>query len=138
MKSVLIVGCAGFVGSHLARHYLDKGDRVHLLVRPSTSLHRLGDIAGKVQLHKLDLADRKALQLCFAQARPQTVFHLAASTRRKQEPGLGDAFGSVNEDLLGLLSVLAAAAQAQPAPSCFIRTCSLAAYGQAPFRTGNP
>jgi CDP-paratose 2-epimerase len=29
MKNVIVTGCAGFIGSHLAKHYLEKGDVVH-------------------------------------------------------------------------------------------------------------
>ncbi|THK34799.1 NAD(P)-dependent oxidoreductase [Ensifer sp. MPMI2T] len=132
MASVLIVGGAGFVGSHVVVRCLEAGHDVHVLARPQTSLHRLQEVKAKIQLHRLHLDEREALQRCFAEAKPDCVFHLAVSTRRKEEPGLGDAFGSVKEDLLGLLSVVAAAAEARPAPRIFIRAGSLAAYGRAP------
>jgi UDP-glucose 4-epimerase len=132
MARVLIVGGAGFIGSHLAARCLNEGHIVHVLVRPETSLHRLRQIDGNIRLHTLRLNDREALRHCFAEAKPQLVFHLATLTRRKEEPGLGDAFASVNEDLLGLLSMLAVAAEASPAPRTFIRTGTLAAYGRAP------
>ena len=47
-------------------------------------------------------------------------------------PHLGDAFASVKEDVLGLLSVLAAA-EASGTPRMFIRTGSLADYGRTPM-----
>jgi hypothetical protein len=57
------------------------------------------------------------------------LFHLATLTRRKEEPGLGDAFASVNEDLLALLSMLAVATEPGPAPKMFIRTGTLKLFG---------
>ncbi|TGQ34643.1 NAD(P)-dependent oxidoreductase [Mesorhizobium sp. M00.F.Ca.ET.216.01.1.1] len=132
MASVLITGGAGFIGSHLVARCLKENHIVHVLVRPETSLHRLRQFRGNIQLHSLHLDDHEALQRCFAEAKPELVFHLATSTRRKEKPGLGDALASVNEDLLGLLSTLAVAAEARPVPKMFVRTGSLAAYGRAP------
>jgi GDP-4-dehydro-6-deoxy-D-mannose reductase len=68
---VLITGVAGFVGSRLARHLLEQGDRVsgtYLDVRP--------DLEG-VDLHEADLQDRAALERAVRSAAPDAVVNLA-------------------------------------------------------------
>src|SRR5690349_20521210 len=98
-KRVLITGGAGFIGSHLVQRLLDRGDEVHALVRPETSLHRLTDA---VRIHTLRIADDEALASCLAEAEPEQVYHLAAETRLTARPDFAGATLSVREDLLNL------------------------------------
>ena len=68
---VLITGVAGFVGSRLARHLLEQGDRVSgtfLDVRP--------DLDG-VDLHEADLRDREAMARVVRDANPDAIVNLA-------------------------------------------------------------
>jgi GDP-4-dehydro-6-deoxy-D-mannose reductase len=68
---VLITGAAGFVGSRLARHLLEQGDRVsgtYLDVKP--------DLEG-VDLYEADLQDRAALERAVREASPDAVVNLA-------------------------------------------------------------
>ena len=87
MTRVLIIGGAGFIGSHLARHCIARGAEVHIVARPETELWRLEGILAKLTLHRLDLHDRSTLDRCFAKARPDEVYYLgypaplATSTR---------------------------------------------------------
>jgi len=43
--NVVVIGASGFLGSVLARRMLARGDRVSLLLRPESSLARLGPVA---------------------------------------------------------------------------------------------
>ena len=133
---ILITGGAGFIGSHLTKRHLAEGDDVHLLVRPETSLHRLADVLDRIAIHPVSLDDDDALARCFTQVRPDYVYHMAVDTRRREMPGLLDAFACVNEDLLRFLRLLKAASEAPKAPACFIQTGTLASYGpiEPPFR----
>jgi UDP-glucuronate 4-epimerase len=83
---ILVTGSAGFIGSHVARRLLDRGDEVVGLDNLSdyydvslkqARLARLRDDAGYTHVHA-DLADRAAIESLFAAHRPQRVIHLAA------------------------------------------------------------
>lgn len=68
---VLITGVAGFVGSRLARHLLDQGDRVsgtYLEVKPEVA---------DVDLYEVDLRDRDAMKRVVRTANPDAVVNLA-------------------------------------------------------------
>lgn len=83
---VLVTGTAGFIGSHVALRLLARGDQV-------VGFDNLNDYYD-VELKKArlarfiehpaythvtaDLADRQAVEACFAKHRPQRVVHLAA------------------------------------------------------------
>ncbi len=129
MGEVLITGGAGFVGSHLARRCLAQGDTVHILVRPQTSLFRLQGLDSSLHLHTAELTDRNAMMRLVERIKPQCVFHLAARTRRTQEPDLSDAAASIKEDLTALITLLSCFATSASLPRIFIRSGSLAEYG---------
>ena len=47
MKPVLVTGATGFVGWHVARQLLERGERVRALVRdPARSAKALAELAG--------------------------------------------------------------------------------------------
>ncbi|HSN85436.1 MAG TPA: GDP-mannose 4,6-dehydratase [Thermoanaerobaculia bacterium] len=67
----LITGIGGFVGSRLARHLLDRGDRVS-----GTYLDAVPDLPG-VDLHEADLTDRAAMERVVRETAPDAVFNMA-------------------------------------------------------------
>jgi CDP-glucose 4,6-dehydratase len=84
----LVSGAHGFVGSHLARALLQRGERVRVLDRPApreadvggerlSGLDLLG-IRDEVELVEADLRDAEAVAAAVAGA--DAVFHLAAQT----------------------------------------------------------
>ena len=131
MAIVLIVGGAGFIGSHLVDRCLEEHHAVHVITKPTTDLYRLEGHLDCIHVHQLDINNHGALEPVLGEIKPELIYHLAIATRRKTMPHLGDAFASVKEDVLGLLSVLAAA-EASGTPRMFISTGSLAAYGRTP------
>jgi|TARA_B110000495_G_C23011411_1_gene598258 nucleoside-diphosphate-sugar epimerase len=77
LKRAIITGATGFVGANLARHLLDAGCQVHLLVRPQYASWRIEDIRTDVQIHVLDLLDTASLECVLKDVRPDWIFHLA-------------------------------------------------------------
>ena len=88
MSRSLVSGAHGFVGSHLAKALLDRGDVVRVLDRPAprqadvggerlSGLDLLG-IGGEVELAEGDLRDSEAVRAAVAGC--ESVFHLAAQT----------------------------------------------------------
>jgi nucleoside-diphosphate-sugar epimerase len=131
MSRVLITGGAGFVGSHLARAAVAAAHQVHVVVRPSSDVSRLEKLDGKVERHRFDLRDDAELRRCLADVRPEIVFHLAASPRRKERAGLEDVQEFVREDLDNLVLLLRRLGESDLPPSHVVRTGSLAEYGTA-------
>lgn len=76
---VLVTGGAGFLGARLVRRLAAGNRPVHLIVRPTTNLHRLTDFVGAVHLHQCDLADEAQVQALVRRVEPRTVFHIAAT-----------------------------------------------------------
>lgn len=83
---ILITGSAGFIGSALALRLLERGDTVIGVDNHNdyydpklkeARLARFADHSAYTHL-RLDLADRKGIQTCFANHKPQRVVNLAA------------------------------------------------------------
>lgn len=76
---IFVTGASGFVGSHLTRALVARGEEVHALVRPSSNLFRLTDVLPKMMLHHGDLTDYDSLKKIISKVKPRGVFHLAVS-----------------------------------------------------------
>jgi CDP-glucose 4,6-dehydratase len=88
MSLALVSGAHGFVGSHLARALLERGDSVRVLDRPAPRLADVGgerlsglDLLGiraEVELVEADLRDAEAVAAAVVGV--ESVFHLSAQT----------------------------------------------------------
>jgi CDP-glucose 4,6-dehydratase len=88
LSPALVSGAHGFVGSHLARALLERGERVRVLDRPAPRIADVGgerrsglDLLGirdEVELVEADLRDADAVAEAIGGA--DSVFHLAAQT----------------------------------------------------------
>ncbi|WP_077922843.1 NAD-dependent epimerase/dehydratase family protein [Spirosoma sp. 209] len=61
-NSVFITGATGFIGSHMARHYLQAGYTVLALVRPGKGYGMLADVADQITWVEGDVLDIPALE----------------------------------------------------------------------------
>jgi CDP-glucose 4,6-dehydratase len=82
VKRALVSGGHGFVGSHLARALLERGDAVTVLDLPSPPLSglTLQGIAPEIELVEADLCDAQRVGAAIESGEFDVVFHLAAQT----------------------------------------------------------
>ena len=82
-KRVLITGCTGFVGSYLAKLYLEKGNyKVYGTKRwrsPMDMIKHHG-IEDKIIWCECDLTDAHSVQKTIKEVRPNIIHHLAAQS----------------------------------------------------------
>jgi nucleoside-diphosphate-sugar epimerase len=133
MTRVLMTGGAGFIGSHLSRRLVDRDDEVHVIVRESTDISRLKDIRSRISIHVAELDDGAALKQIFQETRPEIVMHLAAMTRPRISGTVLNDTQCALTDISALLNVLDAAEAATSPPALFMRTGTLAEYGDGPY-----
>src|SRR5260370_20681151 len=84
MKRILVTGGAGFIGSHLERALLDRGDEVSIVDNfdpfyPERLKRK--SLSKEARLFENDIRDGPAMQRIFAEVRPDAVVHLAALAR---------------------------------------------------------
>jgi GDPmannose 4,6-dehydratase len=81
-RSALITGITGQDGSYLAELLLEKGYRVHGVVRRSSRerMDRIEKIRSRITLHEGDLADSGSLLRIFQKSDPDEVYNLAAQS----------------------------------------------------------
>jgi nucleoside-diphosphate-sugar epimerase len=81
---VLVTGATGFIGAPVARHLVDGGHEVVSIIRPTSSLDRLGEHVARVQLVTLPNGlDDSTLASEVASIAPDACIHLAWTV----EPG---------------------------------------------------
>jgi UDP-glucuronate 4-epimerase len=112
MAKILVTGAAGFVGMHVARRLLARGDTVvgvdSMVPYYDVALKeaRLRELAPDIgfSFERTDLADRNAAQQLFNRTRPDAVVHLAA------QPGvrysLENPHAYIDSNITAFLNVL--------------------------------
>src|ERR1700692_858483 len=75
MKPVLVTGATGFVGWHVARRLLERGERVRALVRDPARLRELEDVDGFQGDLREPESRGRAVEGC------GVVYHVAADYR---------------------------------------------------------
>jgi len=119
VTEVLITGVAGFIGFHVARRLLGRGDRVlgidnlcdYYDVRLKQD--RLAQLEGRpgFRFIKLDLADRAAVAELFGRQRVDGVVHLAAQVGVRYSLKNPQAY--IDSNLVGFANVLEGCRQAE-------------------------
>lgn len=113
-RTALITGITGQDGSYLAELLLEKGYRVHGIVRrialesPETRLARIAHLHDRLELHTASLESFSSLQKVIQRVHPDECYHLAASSFVSYSFD-EDEFAMLNANIastLHLLSVL--------------------------------
>jgi UDP-glucuronate 4-epimerase len=143
--SVLITGGAGFIGSHVASHLLDQGERVIIVDNfndfydPAIKRRNVLDLKarGSLDVRELDILDTEGLRRAFDESRPQVVIHLAAWAGVRPSLERPALYSSVN--VTGTVHLLELAREFR-VPS-FIFGSSSSVYGgsrKVPFTEDDP
>ncbi|MEK9767756.1 MAG: NAD-dependent epimerase/dehydratase family protein [Betaproteobacteria bacterium] len=111
---VLVTGAAGFIGFHVARSLLDRGDTVtgvdnlNDYYDPGLKRDRLQELSRypAFSFKRCDIADVDAVSDVFSEAQPERVVHLAAQAGVRYSLVNPHAYGHSN--LTGFLNVLEA------------------------------
>ncbi|WP_299281911.1 NAD(P)-dependent oxidoreductase [uncultured Tateyamaria sp.] len=127
MASILITGGTGFIGAHLVRACLARGDRVTVLARAGSSLARLDDVRPQIALLHADFANVGSVRQALQVAKADVIFHLGATTRYVAQDDLRDAAQSLEDNLTPLVTLVAAACDVPPA--VLVRSGTIAEYG---------
>ncbi|WP_207541298.1 NAD-dependent epimerase/dehydratase family protein [Sabulicella rubraurantiaca] len=115
MGAVLVTGAAGFIGAHLCRALLARGeevvglDNLNPYYDPALKERRLAALAegarpGQFRFHRLDLADHQAVLALMAEAGIDRVAHLGAQAGVRWS--LEQPFAYTASNVTGQLSVL--------------------------------
>jgi UDP-glucuronate 4-epimerase len=142
---VLVTGAAGFIGYHVARALLDRGETVigvdnfDTYYDPALKESRLALIADHPHLsfHRVDISDREAFMGLIADRAPTRVVHLAAQAGVRHS--IEHPFDYVDANLVGFINLLEACRLARVQHLVFASSSSV--YGQSgrlPFRTDDP
>jgi UDP-glucose 4-epimerase len=129
-ESVLILGGAGFIGSHLACLHDRVGDEVHIGVRPGWRRPSPDFLPG-ITATEADLGDVEQIEDLFATARPTIVYHLASSHPHSAGAPTEPYSDNWTIDLRNLQRIASVARRYRPEIKAFVRAGSLAEYGNA-------
>ena len=120
--NILVTGGAGFIGSHLVRHLLAKGEKVTALDNLSTGLAE--NLPPEAKLVEMDILDEELPKVVAAGAF-DAIVHLAAQTM--VDTSIKDPLLDTRENLLGTVHVLEAARAANVKRVIFASTAAV--YG---------
>jgi UDP-glucuronate 4-epimerase len=138
--AILVTGSAGFIGFHLARRLLARGetvvglDSMNAYYDPQLKAARLALLEQdrRYRHARLDLADREGVAALFAEVVPDVVVNLAAQAGVRYS--LESPKTYVDSNVVGFLNILEGCRAVQPRHLVFASTSSVyGANGKLPF-----
>ena len=138
--AVLVTGSAGFIGFHVARRLLDRGetvvglDNLNAYYDPRLKEARLAILEALPGYRhaRLDLADRDGVAALFAEVKPEGVVNLAAQAGVRYSLEKPEAY--VDSNVVGFLNILEGCRATQPKHLVYASTSSVyGANGKLPF-----
>jgi len=144
-RHILLTGGAGFIGSHLTRRLLGRGDRITVLddfndfYDPARKRHNVAEFLGgdDYRLVEGDIRDEPRVETLFRDGHFDAVIHLAA--RAGVRPSLKEPILYEDVNCIGTLRLLEAARR--HGPEVFVFGSSSSVYGineKVPFAEDDP
>ena len=124
MKTAVITGGAGFIGSHVAERFLAEGWNVHVLDNLITGKRE--NLPEGAILHQLDIRDRLAADLV-AGLRPEVLVHLAAQMDVRKS--VAEPVFDAETNIVGSLNLLEAIRHDSPKTRVVFSSTGGAIYG---------
>lgn len=130
-KRILVTGGAGFLGSHLVDRLVERGSSVTVV--DDFSFGKRENLNKQARFIKLDIRNYEALKATISEAKPEMVFHLAASATTKESAmGWLDPVFDYQVNAMGTLNVFRAIVSAGLKPHV-IYASSAAVYGEPEY-----
>ena len=109
---ILLTGSAGFIGYHVTRHLLDRGDEVYSIdnvndyydVRLKEDRIKAIGPNPNFKLYREDLADRDRIAGIFSEVKPQRVIHLAAQAGVRYS--IENPHAYMDSNIIGTMNIL--------------------------------
>ncbi len=135
--TVIVTGCAGFIGMHVAERLLDRGETVvgvdsfNAYYEPELKEARAERLAGRegFRMVRLDIAEHEAMKALVADSGADRVVHLAAQAGVRYS--IDHPFVYERSNLMGHLSVLEACRHAGVKHLVYASSSSV--YGDQPL-----
>jgi GDP-4-dehydro-6-deoxy-D-mannose reductase len=122
---VLITGCGGFIGSHLADFLVAKGFDIYGTIYKGNN-HNLKHLKNKIKIIDCDMTNKKAVEKIISEIKPDYIFHLAAQSLVIES--WKDPEKTLSGNMLSTLYLFDAVRKAKIKPKILV-ACSSAEYG---------
>ncbi len=141
MKTLLVTGSSGLIGSEVCIHFASLGWRIHGLDNNQRAIffgpqgdtrwnqRRLAELIRGFQHHELDIRNRQGMIELLKQVRPNAIVHTAAQPSHDRAASI--PFDDFDTNAVGTLNLLEAARQACP-ESPFVHMSTNKVYGDRP------
>ena len=124
MKTALITGGAGFIGSHVAERFLGEEWDVHVLDNLSNG--RRENVPERATFHELDIRDAAAAKVVTS-VKPDVLVHLAAQMDVRRS--VADPIFDAEVNIVGSLNLLEAIREHSPSTRVVFSSTGGAVYG---------
>ncbi len=141
MKTLLVTGSSGLIGSEVCIYFAEQGYIVHGIDNNQRAVFfgtqgdtrwnqkRLNNVLKHFHHHEIDIRDRKGICELLSQIRPNAIIHAAAQPSHDLAARI--PFDDFDTNAVGTLNLLEAARQTCP-ESPFIHMSTNKVYGDAP------